>query len=410
MDRLLQSILASLFTVGTLHVTTASGRKFTVGDGTGTPVAIRFATRLAELRIVLDPELKLGEAYMNGTFVVEQGSIAEFLDALLANLRTRRMRWLRFVRFLRACLRALWADNTLRRARRNVSHHYDLDRRLYTLFLDADMQYSCAYFEKHSYSIDKAQAAKKQHLARKLLVERHHRVLDIGSGWGGLSLFLAQTFGAEVTGITLSQEQLAASSERARTSGLASRVEFRLQDYRDVEGSFDRIVSVGMFEHVGTRYYQTFFRKCFELLRDDGVMLLHTVGRLDGAADTNAWISRYIFPGGHAPALSEIIPAIEDSGFMLSDVEVLRLHYAETLRRWRRRFLANRIRVTTIYDERFLRMWEYYLAAFEAAFRHYGLVVFQLQLIKDIHAVPITRDYMYRRDDEPDVPLATAAE
>jgi cyclopropane-fatty-acyl-phospholipid synthase len=275
-----------------------------------------------------------------------------------------------------------------------VAHHYDLDGQLYALFLDADRQYSCAYFENPDQSLDDAQLAKKRHLAAKLLVGNDDRVLDIGSGWGGLALYLAEVCRARVTGITLSQQQHAAARVRASEKGLAERTDFHLQDYREVSGKFDRIVSVGMFEHVGVASYGTFFRKCRDLLDDNGVMLLHSIGRSEGPNVTNPWIAKYIFPGGYIPALSEVLTAVERSGLLVTDIEILRLHYAETLKAWRERFLAHREQVQRIYDQRFVRMWEFYLAASEMAFREQNLMVFQLQLTKRQGIVPMTRDYI----------------
>ena len=262
------------------------------------------------------------------------------------------------------------------------------------LFLDADRQYSCAYFENLDQSLDDAQLAKKRHLAAKLLIHPQQRVLDIGSGWGGLALYLAETCGARVTGITLSAEQLAHSRARAGERGLSRAVEFRLEDYRDVAGTFDRIVSVGMFEHVGVGFYDAYFRKCAELLAADGVMLLHSIGRSEGPAATNPFIAKYIFPGGYIPALSEVLPAVERSGLLVTDIEVLRLHYAATLKAWRERFLAHREAVERVYDPRFCRMWEFYLAGAEMAFRRQGMMVMQIQLAKRQGIVPMTRDYI----------------
>jgi cyclopropane-fatty-acyl-phospholipid synthase len=284
------------------------------------------------------------------------------------------------------------------RARRNVAHHYDLDKQIYALFLDADRQYSCAYFEHPDQSLDDAQLAKKRHVAAKLLVERGQRVLDIGSGWGGMGLYLAEMAGARVTGVTLSEEQLALSRARAEEKGLSDRVAFRLQDYRDIAEGFDRVVSVGMFEHVGVGFYEVFFRKCAEVLADDGVMLLHSIGRSEGPGITNPWINKYIFPGGYIPALSEVLPAVERAGLLVTDIEILRLHYAETLRHWRERVLAHRDDLPKSYDERFVRMWEFYLAASEMAFREQNLMVMQLQLTKRQGVVPITRDYIAREE------------
>ena len=396
LDRLLEIALASIVRVGSLRVTTAGGHTFTVGDGSGPPLALRLTTRAAQLGLALDPQLKFGEAYMDGTLVLEQGAIDEVL-ALVMSQPTAPAE-----RSYRPKPRYLWRRvsqlNRRPRARRNVAHHYDLDGRLYATFLDADRQYSCAYFETPDQSLDDAQLAKRRHIAAKLLLEPGRRVLDIGSGWGGLALYLAEMCGARVKGVTLSEEQLAVSKARAEEKGIAGRIDFALTDYRDVEGTFDRIVSVGMFEHVGVGFYDTFFRKCADLLAEDGVMLLHSIGRPEGPGVTNPFIAKYIFPGGYFPALSEVLPAIERSGLLVTDIEILRLHYAETLKAWRERFLARREDVERLYDARFVRMWEFYLAACEMAFRHQGLMVFQVQLTKREGIVPMTRDYIAREE------------
>jgi len=279
-----------------------------------------------------------------------------------------------------------------------VAHHYDIDGRIYELFLDRDRQYSCAYFEAPDRSLDDAQHAKKRHLASKLAIEPGMRVLDIGSGWGGLALYLAEICGAEVVGVTLSKEQHALSVQRAAKGGLSGRAEFRLMDYRQVDGTFDRIVSVGMFEHVGIGHYREFFTKLRTLLAPDGVAVLHSICRSDGPNATSAWTKKYIFPGGYIPALSEIVPAIEKSGLYLTDIEVLRLHYAQTLREWRRRFADHRDTARRLMDERFCRMWEFYLAASECAFRWGGMNNVQIQLCRHQHALPLTRDYMQREE------------
>jgi cyclopropane-fatty-acyl-phospholipid synthase len=399
MDRLLRWAFETVVRTGNLRVTTAGGSTFTVGDGTGPTVAIRFTTRAAERGLLTYPELRLGEAYMGGGIIVEQGSIAEVLAILLGQPdRDSPPTWARIPLLARFLYRRLTQLNLRPLARRNVAHHYDLDEQLYGLFLDADRQYSCAYFENDAQSLDDAQLAKKRHVAAKLLVNRDRTVLDIGSGWGGLALYLAEICGARVTGITLSDRQYALAGGRAHERGLSDRLKFRLQDYREIAGKFDRIVSVGMFEHVGVGFYDVFFRKCSELLDDQGVMLLHSIGRSEGPSVTNPWIAKYIFPGGYIPALSEVLPSIERMGLLVTDIEILRLHYAETLKAWRERFLAHRDQVERLYDQRFVRMWEFYLAGSEMTFREQNFMVFQLQLTKRQGVVPITRDYIAREE------------
>jgi cyclopropane-fatty-acyl-phospholipid synthase len=393
MNRLLRLALEKFVRAGNLEIRTAQGTSYTLGDGSGDPIALRFTTAAAERGVILDPELKLGEAYMDGTLIVEQGSIADVL-AVLQNPAARPPVWAWPHRLLRYMCRRLRRHNWGRRTQRNVAHHYDLDDRLYALFLDADRQYSCAYFETPDQSLDDAQLAKRRHLAAKLLIRPTQRALDIGCGWGGLALYLAEVCGSRVTGITLSQHQLAAARARATEKGLGGTAGFALLDYREVAGSFDRIVSVGMFEHVGVGSYDEFFRKCSAVLDADGIMLLHSIGRPEGPNFTNPWIAKYIFPGGYIPALSEVLPAVERAGLLVTDIEILRLHYAETLRAWRQRFLAHREEVERIYDQRFVRMWEFYMAASEMAFREQALMVFQIQLTKRQGIVPMTRDYI----------------
>ena len=395
MDRLLQAILASIVRTGSLRVTTARGRTFTLGDGTGKPAAVRFTTSWALLSVLSDPELRLGEAYMDGALAVEDGTLADVLAIAMSQNSAAGLPLMAGPLFLaRFVRRRLQQFNWRGRARKNVAHHYDLDGRLYSLFLDADRQYSCGYFEDPDQSLDDAQLAKKRHLAAKLLVRPGHRVLDIGCGWGGLALYLAEMCAAKVRGITLSHEQLALSKARAEEKSLDKSAEFRLEDYRDVSGRFDRIVSVGMFEHVGLGFYERYFRKCADLLADDGVMLLHSIGRSEGPSVTNPFIAKYIFPGGYIPALSEVVAAIERAGLLVTDVEILRLHYAETLRAWRERFLAHHEEVERLYDARFSRMWEFYLASSEMAFRHQNMMVMQIQLTKAQGIVPMTRGYV----------------
>jgi cyclopropane-fatty-acyl-phospholipid synthase len=399
MDRLLVLLLRQFVRRGTLRITTAGGFVCSVGDGTGRPIAIRFLTPAAQRGVILDPELRLGEAYMDGTLRIEEGTLADFLALVLGQTPDGKPpRWARLQWIVRYVWRRLAQLNVRARARQNVAHHYDLDGRLYSLFLDADRQYSCAYFETPDQSLDDAQLAKKRHIAAKLQLKDSHRVLDIGCGWGGLALYIAEFCRANVLGVTLSKEQFQCASGRAVEKNLGRAVEFRMQDYRDVPETFDRIVSVGMFEHVGVGYYNAYFQKCAELLDDDGIMLLHCIGRSEGPNVTNPWIAKYIFPGGYIPALSEVLPAIERAGLLVTDVEILRLHYAETLKAWRDRFMAHREEAERIYDQRFVRMWEFYLAASEMAFREQGMMVMQYQLTKRQNVVPITRDYIMREE------------
>ena len=398
MDRLLSILLTRFISRGSLRVTSAAGNTYTFGDGSGAPLAVRFTSAKAQRGVLLDPELRLGEAYMGGTFVVEQGSIADVVALLMRQNDLAAPRWALLPRALRYVFRRLQQFNLRARSRQNVAHHYDLDGRLYSLFLDSDQQYSCAYFENPSMSLDDAQLAKRRHLSAKLLVKPGSSVLDIGCGWGGLALYLAEIANARVTGITLSREQHARAQHRAAERGRAEDAVFRLIDYRDVSGRFDRIVSVGMFEHVGVGFYDTFFCKCAQLLNDDGILLLHAIGRSGPPSVTNPWIARYIFPGGYIPALSEVLPAIERTRLVVTDIEVLQLHYAETLKAWRERFVAHREEAERLYDQRFVRMWEFYLAASEMAFRESDMVVFQIQIAKRKGVVPETRDYITREE------------
>lgn len=395
MHAFVAGMLSRLVSEPRIDVVFPDGSLQSVGRGAAPALRMRIADRKTELRLALNPELALGEAVMDGRVVIEQGTLYDLLDLLIAGLhRARPEGFGRALEGLRTALRRFRQHNTPSLARRNVAHHYDLRGDFFRLFLDEDMQYSCAYFERPEMSLAEAQLAKKRHIIAKLALVPGHRVLDIGCGWGGLALTMVGETGATVTGITLSEEQLSVAQARAGETGL--RAEFRLQDYRAMTGRFDRIVSVGMFEHVGAGYYRAYFRKLADLLADDGVALIHTIGRCTPPGATNPFIAKYIFPGGYIPALSEMAAAIEKEGLVVTDVEVLRLHYAETLRHWRERFLARRAEVVAMYDERFARMWEFYLAASEASFRHDDLVVFQFQLAKRLDVLPITRGYMER--------------
>lgn len=398
---LLRVFLERIIQKGALDVETATGQRFAFGDGTGDRVGIRFADSAVEQQLILNPSLAFGELFMDGRLLVTRGSIYDVLALVSRNLGLQDPPGIaKALTRLRTGVRSFRQRNSSQRAKRNVAHHYDLDGRLYDLFLGSDRQYSCAYFDEPGLDLDEAQLAKKRHIAAKLLIKPGQHVLDIGSGWGGLALYIAKFCGAEVTGVTLSEEQISVARGRAQQENLGARVKFRLQDYRAVSEPFDRIVSVGMFEHVGVNYYPAFFKKSAQLLASDGVMLLHSIGRMDSPGATNPWMAKYIFPGGYAPALSEVLPAIERAGLVVTDIEILRLHYADTLRAWRERFLARRDEARGLYDERFCRMWEFYLAACESAFRYSGLMVFQIQLAKRQDAVPLTRDYIGQREAE----------
>jgi cyclopropane-fatty-acyl-phospholipid synthase len=396
-----RAYLRRLVRRGRLQVETADGVIETFGDGLGPLLGVKLLDRAAEQRLMLNPALALGELYMDGRLVVTKGGLYDLLELGARNLaELERQPWAKALNRARKAFRGLQRRNNRRRSKRNVASHYDLDQRLYSLFLDSDRQYSCAYFEYPGQSLDDAQTAKKRHIASKLLTKDGATTLDIGCGFGGLGLYLAGVAGARVTGVTLSEEQFAVAANRARETGLADRVEFRLQDYRDVGERFDRVVSVGMFEHVGFSHYDEFFTKVGGLLKDDGVMLLHSIGRNSVPGVTNPWIRKYIFPGGYIPSLSEVLPAIERAGLYVTDIEILRLHYADTLRAWRERFMARRDEAAKLYDERFCRMWEFYLAGSETSFRIDAHMVMQIQIAKRQEVVPLTRDYISEREAE----------
>lgn len=391
----LDSLIRRFLVVGSLQVRYPDGQTSIHHGAPGPAVAFTVSDWRAVRRMVLNPGLAFGEGYMDGSIAPVGCTIYDALDLLTANITGGGRQPVMALHGLAAVALKRWAQfNPASRAQRNVAHHYDLDGALYSLLLDADRQYSCAYFPTGTETLEEAQAAKKRLVASKLLLRPGMRVLDIGCGWGGMALTLARDYGAEVTGITLSQEQLATARARAAEAGLSGQVRFELMDYRTLSGQWDRVVSVGMFEHVGVSHYRTFFGVLRRVLAPDGVALLHSIGRSHGPATTNAWLSKYIFPGGYSPALSEVLPAVERSGLLVADVEVLRLHYAETLRHWRRNLLDRHSAIAALYDERFCRMFEFYLAGAELAFRRGGHMVWQMQLSRQVDAVPPTRDYL----------------
>ena len=394
---LLGTAMNAMIVKGHLTIIDAAGKRHRFeGAEPGPSLTIRLHRRGLPLRLALRPDMTLGEAFIDGSLTIEDGDIFHALGFLLDNAeRSGGFPLRRLGRTLGFWVRRLGQRNALGAARRNAASHYDLPGGLYGLFLDADRQYSCAYYLSPSDSLEDAQRNKKLHIAAKLVLARPGlKILDIGSGWGGLSLDLARIAGAVVTGVTLSEEQARIAQARAAQAGLADDVRFLLRDYRAIDDRFDRIVSVGMFEHVGVGHYAEFFTKCRDLLTPDGVGLLHTIGRAHGPSQTNGWFRKHIFPGGYAPALSEIIPAIENAGLFVTDIEILRYHYADTLRDWRQRFDANRDKAAAMFGDRFCRMWEFYLAASEGAFRFSGHQVFQIQFAKAKDAVPDVRDYI----------------
>ena len=394
---LLARLARGLVKVGTLTLIDQKGRAHVFqGARPGPECTLKIHDAVTARRLFFNPKLAFGEAYMDGRLTIGDDDIYGALAFMGKNMGWGEpAHWIsRLPGHVARLARALIQHNPKPKAQRNVAHHYDRSGELYDLFLDSDRQYSCAYFHSSDDDIETAQANKKRHLAAKLLLADGQKILDIGCGWGGLALELAKQADVEVTGITLSREQLAVARRRAEDEGLENRVRFEMVDYRELTGRFDRIVSVGRFEHVGLPHYPAFFSAVGELLAPGGLAVLHTIGRADGPGATNPWIDKYIFPGGYSPALSEVAPIIERHGFYITDVEVLRLHYALTLKAWRARFNANRHKVRELYDERFCRMWEMYLAASEVAFRYSGHVNFQIQITRDLAAVPLTRDYI----------------
>jgi cyclopropane-fatty-acyl-phospholipid synthase len=398
------AILTRVIRQGTLTVQYPSGQIRHYGNGEAPRAGMLLRTPRAERRLVLNPSLAFGELYMDGELEPLDCSLYDLLDVMVINAWSEHRHPMEHLTSgLRRLRRPIDQLNLAGRARRNVAHHYDLNGRLYALFLDRDRQYSCAYFPTGTETLEEAQAAKKRHIAAKLKLDRPKgapplEVVDIGCGWGGMAISLARDWGARVTGITLSEEQLGVARQRAAEAGLADRVRFELLDYRALpgllRGKVDRVVSVGMFEHVGIDHYRTFFRVIREILKPDGVALVHAIGRSSGPGTTNPWLAKYIFPGGYSPALSEVLPAVEKSGLWATDIEILRMHYAETLRHWRRRFAANRDAILSLYDERFCRMFEFYLIGAELSFRRSDCMIWQLQLAASPQALPLTRDYM----------------
>jgi len=394
---MLRLLFKSLIRQGSLRLIIADRKSYVIGDGSPPSVTVKLHEKKLEWTIGFNPHLKIGEAYMDGTLTIEEGSLYEFLRLLMENYNNpERSKLLKLLERLNGYTARFKQFNPISLARKNVAHHYDLPDRLYKYFLDSDRQYSCAYFRKPGISLEQAQREKKRHIASKLLLDRPNlKVLDIGSGWGGMGLYLAREAACQVTGVTLSVEQYRISRGRAQSEGLDKTCRFELRDYRQEKGPYDRIVSIGMFEHVGKKNYDEFFSRIRGLLADDGVCLLHTVGRLNEPSPVNAFIRKHIFPGTDVPVLSEVVDPIERSGLFVTDVEVLRLHYAETLKEWTDRLQSHRDEIINLFGECFYRKWEFYMIACECGFRYDRLVVFQVQLSKRLETLPVTRDYMH---------------
>ena len=391
---IIKSVLSRVIRKGNLTWIQHDGNIHHYGDGSGELIKIRTTKDFSEIKLLLNPSLQFGESYMNGSLIMEEGRIHDLLKLLFSNSKIDVDHWIMDVsRAVRFILNKFNVGNYLSKSKKNVAHHYDLSDQLYDLFLDKDRQYSCAYFNSPNDTLDQAQTNKKELIAKKLLLEKGQNVLDIGCGWGGMASFLSKRSEVNVKGITLSEEQIQYANKRKQTESLHN-VEYKLQDYRKVNETYDRIVSVGMFEHVGTKHYQDFFNKVYDLLNDTGVALIHTIGRLSEPSTNDPWIEKYIFPGGYIPALSETVSKIEKSGLSMTDIQILKFHYAETLKRWRYNFYDNIDKVKEIYDEKFCRMWDFYLSSSQASFEESTLVVFQLQLSKNKKTVPDKRDYL----------------
>ena len=395
--KLLDSMMSAFVKVGQLTIIDVQGDMHVYGPGgDGAPNAtIRLTDQNLYKKLFFNPELYAGEAYMDGTLICEQGGIRGLLEIFANNrVRLRKQASQRILRRWLKKIKKLHQRNKVVAAKQNVQHHYDLSNEFYGLFLDDDMNYSCAYYQQEDMTLEQAQLAKKRHIAAKLQLKPEHRVLDIGCGWGGMAMYMAEQYGCHVLGVTLSEQQCALAQQRVLQRGLSDKVKIELIDYRDVNEKFDRVVSIGMFEHVGVSHYLEYFKAIKNFLTDDGCALIHSIGRKGGPGTTGAWIRKYIFPGGYSPALSETFSQIEKSGLWVTDCEILRLHYAETLLEWEKRFQKNRSKISAMFDERFCRMWEFYLIISEFSFRYGKHMNFQIQLAKNVNSLPIQRDYM----------------
>ena len=393
----LVSFLNNLIKHDGFELIDANSKRYVIGKPIKEkPIVLKLLDQKLMQKLLINPDLYFGEAYMNGSLVIENGTITEFLDLAFRNIGRGDINFYgTVIKKIKGTFRYLTSFNKILKSKENVAHHYDISEKLYDLFLDKNRQYSCAYFKNDNDTLEEAQKNKMHHIIKKLNIKPNQKVLDIGSGWGTLALEIAKETNASVTGITLSENQFEYSKNKAKEMNLSNQVEFKLIDYRQLNEKFDKIVSVGMFEHVGRKFYRTYFNTVSKLLNEKGIALIHTIGSTMPPRDPQPWITKYIFPGGYTPSLSEAVKPIEDSGLIISDIEVLRLHYAHTLRHWKERFLSKKDAVLDMFDEKFFRMWEFYLASCEMAFKWGDQVVFQFQLTKDNTSVPNTRDYIY---------------
>ena len=394
----LARFLNKLFKIGGFVLIDANLNKFIIGSPEkDNPITLKLLDKKLHYKLLFYPDLYLGEAYADGVLKIENGDLTDFLNLALKNLGRRKTNaFSQLINKFRGSYRYLTNFNFIKKSKMNVSHHYDISDNLYDLFLDSKRQYSCAYFNNENDSLEVAQNNKINHIIKKLNLKSNEKVLDIGSGWGSLAIEIAKTSKCEVTGITLSKNQFDYSVKKAKELNLENQVTFKLMDYREMNEKFDKIVSVGMFEHVGRKFYKKFFSQVNRLLKNDGIALIHTIGSVNPPRDPHPWITKYIFPGGYTPSMSEVTGPIEKSGLTVSDVEILRMHYSYTLKHWKQNFLNNREKVLEKFDEKFFRMWEFYLTSCEMAFKWGDQVVYQLQLIKDFKSTPIRRDYIYK--------------
>ena len=393
----LVSFLNNLFKKGGFVLIDANSKKYIIGSpDKSKPLTLKLLNKNLHYKLLVNPDLYFGEGYMDGSIIIENGSISEFLELAFKNIGRGEINTFGYIlKKIKGTIRYLTNFNFAKKSKDNVAHHYDISDELYDLFLDSKRQYSCGYFKNDNDTLETAQQNKIDHIIKKLNIKSNQKVLDIGSGWGHLAIEIARQSKCEVTGITLSENQFRYANAKAKEYNLENQVQFKLCDYRNLKEKFDRVVSVGMFEHVGRKFYKTFFRQVNNLLKDNGLALIHTIGSINEPRDPQPWISKYIFPGGYTPSMSEVVGPIEKSGLIISDLEVLRMHYAHTLKNWKERCIKNKSKITSMFDEKFFRMWEFYLASCEMVFKWGDQVVFQFQLTKDLTTAPSTRDYIY---------------